>query len=142
MECPWDKNLNLPIPLQVASSAATHVSISTASDPFQVTLKRGPKNKRIRSSIFRQTVRNYKLCHYKERKTRYEQRKIRKFANVCAVLHNVCVHYKVENSEIQDLTPAAPSSYFDDDVDVSLEIIQLRQISGEIRAAISSVLSN
>lgn len=55
-----------------------------------------------------------------------------KFANVCEALHNLCLHYKVRISEFQDLPSAATASYFDDGIDFSLEISQLRQISEHI----------
>lgn len=57
-----------------------------------------------------------------ERKSRYDPRKMGKFANVCGVFHDIYVHYKAQNPKIQDLPSATPASYFDDVVRVCEKI--------------------
>lgn len=43
-----------------------------------------------------------------ERESRYDPRKMIKFAKVYAALHNIFVHYKVEKTQIQISATAAP----------------------------------
>lgn len=62
-----------------------------------------------------------------EWKSKYDPKKMGKFTNVCALLHNTCVYYKVQNSEIHYITSAAPTSYFDEGVGVPLETSHLNR---------------
>uniref|UniRef100_A0A1A9X3N7 DDE Tnp4 domain-containing protein n=1 Tax=Glossina brevipalpis TaxID=37001 RepID=A0A1A9X3N7_9MUSC len=72
-----------------------------------------------------------------ERKTRYDPDKLAKFANVCAALHNICIHYRVED---EYSNPPTPEPCEDDGVDVCMETPRLRQIGEEVRQHLASTI--
>ncbi|KAI8122671.1 putative nuclease HARBI1 [Lucilia cuprina] len=43
------------------------------------------------------------LCH--DKRSRYSAERIAQFSNVCAALHNICLHFKVPNYEDVQQTP-------------------------------------
>ncbi|XP_065356054.1 putative nuclease HARBI1 [Calliphora vicina] len=74
------------------------------------------------------------LCH--DKRSRYSPQKVAKFSNVCAALHNICIHFKVPNYEDVQQTPVESTML---DMDNGNET-QITKIGKKIRDNIKNSL--